>query len=106
VEVAAWLSVLRAPDVRRWEEARDDDDRILNELSQRLTQDRELHASRIVVMVQDHVVTLEGAAITRSGARRAEILAADLKGVRQVWNHLGVLADLPTPSGPIGSASA
>ncbi len=53
-----------------------------------LTHDRLLDAHKIVVLVEGGVVTLQGMVAGASDRVLADILAHDVAGVDQVWNHL------------------
>lgn len=64
------------------------DARILEDVSERLTDDPRLDASEIEVEVQDGEVTLKGRVADREARRRAEDLAMAVSGVRHVMNHL------------------
>lgn len=64
------------------------DARILEDVSERLSEDRYLDASEIEVEVQDGEVTLKGRVADREARRRAEDLAMAVSGVRHVMNHL------------------
>lgn len=64
------------------------DDRILEELNDRLTAHGLIDASDIDTRVKDGEVTLEGFVDSRAAKRAAEDLADDIPGVRDVHNHL------------------
>lgn len=64
------------------------DARILEDVSERLSDDPRLDASEIEVAVQDGEVTLSGRVEDREARRRAEDLALAVAGVRHVMNHL------------------
>jgi hypothetical protein len=66
------------------------DERIREELSDRLTDDPWIDASDIEVRVQSGVVTLTGQVENRDDKRRAEDIAEDISGVRDVSNQLHV----------------
>lgn len=66
----------------------DPDARIVNSLSQRLTADAGLDASKIEIAAVDGVVTLNGSVTTSAEKRQAEDLAAATAGVSQVHNRL------------------
>jgi len=68
----------------------DPDALIVAEISQRLTADAELDASRIEVHCLAGAVTLNGSVITSADRRRAEDLAAAVKGVGRVRNDLQI----------------
>lgn len=80
------------------------DDRIAEDVNDRLTDDWRLDASSISVNVENGEVTLNGAVNSREDKRRAEDLADDVSGVRNVQNNLrvetsGQMEDRPTRSG-------
>lgn len=64
------------------------DSRIADDLIERLTDDEQLDASEILVMVENGVVTLTGEVEARWMKHRAEDIAADVSGVRDVRNRL------------------
>jgi hypothetical protein len=66
------------------------DERIREELSDRLTADPEIDASDITVSIRQGEVTLEGTVSQRGMKRAAEDLADEISGVRQVNNRLRV----------------
>lgn len=66
------------------------DSRILEDVSDRLAYDWDVDATDIEVSVKDGVVTLDGTVDTRQSRRRAEYIAADVWGVRDVQNNLRV----------------
>lgn len=66
------------------------DQRILEDVSDRLTDDAWIDASGIEVQVEQGEVTLDGRVDTRSARRRAEDLAATVPGVIHVQNNLRV----------------
>ena len=66
------------------------DERIREEVSERLTDDRRVDASDVVVEVKNFEVTLSGTVRDRDQKRRAEDLAEQVSGVREVSNHLRV----------------
>lgn len=66
------------------------DDRIREDVSDRLTDDPWLDASSIEVEVRECEVVLKGAVDSREDKRRAENLAEAISGVRNVQNHLRV----------------
>jgi hypothetical protein len=77
------------------------DERILEEVSDRLTQDHDVDASEIEVTVADGQVTLTGTVNSRHQKRIAEDVAESCSGVVDVHNRLRV-ADRETL---IGKAS-
>ena len=66
------------------------DERIREDVCDRLTCDPEVDASDLTVQVQSGDVTLEGTVDDRWMKRRAEDCIADVPGVRQVHNRLHV----------------
>jgi len=66
------------------------DQRIEEEVNDRLTDDPLLDATEIQVHVHDSEVTLTGNVDSRDARRRAEDLAGDVSGVTYVLNNLRV----------------
>ena len=66
------------------------DDRIVDDVVQRLTDDPHIDASEILVMVEQGDVTLTGNVPERRMKHRAEDLVADAAGVRDVHNRIRV----------------
>ncbi len=66
------------------------DERILEEINERLTQDPDLDASEIEVQVTNCEVTLQGTVENRQAKRRAEDLAESISGVHDVQNQIRV----------------
>lgn len=66
------------------------DDRIREDISDRLTDDAFVDASDIVVLVESCEVTLSGTVDTRDQKRRAEDIAEGVSGVRDVNNQVRV----------------
>jgi hypothetical protein len=66
------------------------DERIREDVSDRLTEDWEIDASDIEVSVRNGEVTLSGTVNTRDEKRRAEDLAEAVPGVRHVQNNLRI----------------
>jgi osmotically-inducible protein OsmY len=66
------------------------DQRILEDVSDRLTEDWHVDASEIEVVVVSAEVTLSGTVDSRDAKRRAENIAADVMGVKDVQNNLRV----------------
>lgn len=64
------------------------DERILEDVCDRLTEDRELDAAGIEVRVEGGEVTLSGTVESRADRRRAEDLAESVSGVTHVTNNL------------------
>lgn len=105
-EVASWFGDEDA-ERRRRQDAREDerygehrgrgpksyqrsDERIRDDLNDRLTDDHRLDASEITVEVKDREVTLTGTVNGRNDKRRAEDLAENVSGVTHVQNNLRV----------------
>lgn len=66
------------------------DERIADDLIERLTRDEEIDASEILVAVESGAVTLTGEVPERRMKHLAENLAAAVQGVRDVHNRLSV----------------
>ena len=66
------------------------DDRIREEIADRLTDDDRVDASEISIQVQNGEVTLTGTVNDRGQKRRAEDLAESISGVREVANNIRV----------------
>ena len=66
------------------------DDRIRDDLNDRLTDDPRLDASEIEVAVESREVTLSGMVQSRQDKRRAEDIADSVSGVTHVQNNLRV----------------
>nr|WP_166944735.1 BON domain-containing protein [Sphingopyxis panaciterrae] len=66
------------------------DDRIRDDVNDRLTEDRWVDASAISVAVAGGEVTLGGQVDSKIAKRRAEDLADDVTGVKHVQNNLRV----------------
>ncbi|AKM10830.1 BON domain-containing protein [Croceicoccus naphthovorans] len=66
------------------------DERILEDVCDRLTEDRRLDARNVTVTVQDSEVTLDGTVEDRAAKRRAEDIADYASGVNHVQNNLRV----------------
>jgi hypothetical protein len=66
------------------------DDRIVDDIISRLTDDDQIDASEILVMVEGGVVTLTGNVPERRMKHRAEDLVAEASGVRDVENRIRV----------------
>jgi osmotically-inducible protein OsmY len=87
------------------------DDRIREEISDRLTDDHHVDATEVSVVVQGGEVTLTGTVASRDQKRRAEDLAESISGVREVTNNLRVSRQdqphgLQNPLGLAASANA
>ncbi|ODT85400.1 BON domain-containing protein [Phenylobacterium sp. SCN 70-31] len=66
------------------------DDRIGDEVNQRLTDDAWLDASEVSCSVSGGEVTLSGTVISREAKHRAERLVEDISGVKHVQNNLRI----------------
>lgn len=66
------------------------DERIREDASERLTDDRRVDARKIEVTVSSGEITLNGTVSSRDQKRRAEDLVEDLSGVKHVQNNLRV----------------
>ena len=66
------------------------DERIKEDINDRLSDDSFLDATEIDVTVSDGEVTLTGTVENRIDKRRAEDLAEDISGVKNVQNQLRV----------------
>ena len=64
------------------------DERIREDVSDRLSDDDEVDASDITVTVSNAEVRLEGSVSDRHSKHRAEDIAESVSGVRDVSNHL------------------
>jgi hypothetical protein len=64
------------------------DDRIRDDINDRLTDDPFLDATEIIVVVESGEVTLNGTVDSRNDKRRAEDLAENVSGVSNVQNNL------------------
>ena len=68
------------------------DERIGEDINERLTDDAWLDATEIEVVVAKGEVKLTGAVASRQDKRRAEDIAEDVSGVKQVQNNLRIQA--------------
>jgi osmotically-inducible protein OsmY len=66
------------------------DDQVKTAIEQILTEDSWLDASAIQVHVQNGIAQLRGTVAERSAKRRAEDLTDQIRGVRDVQNHLSI----------------
>ena len=101
-EVYSWMGDEAAERRRRADEARGghygrgpkgytrSDERVREDVSDRLTEDWELDASNIEVTVSNCEVTLSGTVDSRHAKRRAEDCAESVSGVRNVQNNLRI----------------
>jgi hypothetical protein len=71
------------------------DERIHEDVCERLTEDRFIDASNVEVIVKEGEVTLSGTVASRGLKRRAEDLAELASGVRHVQNNLRVESSAP-----------
>lgn len=80
------------------------DQRVLEDVCERLSADPGVDASEVNVTVHDGEVTLEGSVPDRASKHRAEDIAASVSGAREVTNHLrarrGLLGELGRKLGP------
>ncbi len=67
------------------------DERIREDVNDRLTQDWRVDATNIRVLAKDGEVTLDGTVGSRHAKRRAEDLADEVSGVKHVQNNLRVI---------------
>lgn len=80
------------------------DDRIKEDVCERLTQHGQLDASNIEIDVSDGEVTLRGAVDNRQAKRMAEDAAESISGVRDVRNELRVTQEQHGMSGQQGAS--
>lgn len=66
------------------------DERIREDVCERLTDDSRVDASDLEIQVQDGVVTMSGSISDRDMKRRAEDIAESVNGVRDVQNQIRV----------------
>jgi hypothetical protein len=66
------------------------DERILEDVCERMTDDDRLDASQIEVQVQGGVITLTGSVDDRMSKRRAEDIAESCLGVKDVQNQIRI----------------
>jgi len=81
------------------------DDRIRDDVNDRLTDDPFVDASEIDVSVQNGEVTLGGTVDNRQAKRRAEDIAENISGVKHVQNNLRVRQQGSTGTGSWTSGS-
>lgn len=74
------------------------DERILDDVCDRLTEDRYVDARNVTVTVQDCEVTLDGTVASKAAKRRAEDCTDAVSGVRHVQNNLRVSDRFETDS--------
>lgn len=77
------------------------DDRINEDVHDRLTDDWILDASNIEVAVSGGEVTLSGTVDSRQDKRRAEDIVDDISGVKHVQNNLRVQPRYESPNQPV-----
>jgi osmotically-inducible protein OsmY len=78
------------------------DDRIREDVSDRLSDDRMIDASEIDVTVENAEITLSGEVDSRQAKRRAEDCAEQVAGVKHVQNNLRVKSSGPGLGGSMG----
>jgi osmotically-inducible protein OsmY len=116
-EVASWFGDDDAERRRRMDERRSgqhrgkgpknytrSEDRIKEDVSDKLSDDSFLDATNIEVEVKGSEVTLNGKVDSRYSKHRAEDLAEDVTGVTHVQNNLRV--NETTPQEPVGNTSS
>jgi hypothetical protein len=79
------------------------DERLREDVSDRLTEDAIVDATDVEVLVADGEVTLNGAVTSRTAKRRAEDCAEDVTGVKHVQNNLRV--DTTPRPGTLGAVT-
>jgi osmotically-inducible protein OsmY len=72
------------------------DDRIREDICERLTANDDVDASDVTVAVRDGEVTLEGSVVDRRMRRDAEACADEVIGVREIHNRLQARATAAT----------
>jgi hypothetical protein len=82
------------------------DDRIREEICDRMTDDVVLDASDVTVEVKQGEVTLGGSVTSREQKRRAEDVAEGISGVRDVTNQLRITRDANGHYGTVDSPRA
>ncbi|KAA0595804.1 hypothetical protein J2848_002993 [Azospirillum lipoferum] len=78
------------------------DERILEDINERLTDDHQIDASDIGVRVEGGEVTLSGTVTDRAARRRAEDIAESVPGVGHVQNDLRVTSRTQSTSVGMG----
>ncbi|HEY7179769.1 MAG TPA: BON domain-containing protein [Blastocatellia bacterium] len=76
------------------------DERILEDINDRLTDDAYVDASDIEVIVNNSMVTLTGRVDSREDKRRSEDIAESVSGVTDVSNQLRIARSRPITSDP------
>lgn len=108
-EVASWFGSDEAERRRRMDARHDhrgrgpkgykrSDDRIREDLSDRLSDDSWLDASDIEIAVKSQEVTLTGTVDSRAAKYRAEMIAENCSGVSEVQNNLRVTQHTDSPN--------
>jgi hypothetical protein len=82
------------------------DERIQEEVSDRLTDDHSVDASEISVQVKNGEVTLSGTVSSRDQKRRVEDLAESISGVSEVNNMLKVKTQANGSGSQFGSSAS
>jgi osmotically-inducible protein OsmY len=82
------------------------DDRVRDDVNDRLTDDPHIDASDIEVSVSDHEVTLSGHVNSRFAKRHAEDIAESVSGVTHVQNNLRVRQPAETTTAGTGGTTA
>lgn len=113
-EVKSWAGDDDAERRRRMDEQREDshhgkgpkgyarsDDRIREDVCDRLTDDWRVDASDVEIKVENGEVTLSGHVDSRQAKRRAEDCADDVSGVKHVQNNLRVKDERTAMSGSL-----
>ncbi len=80
------------------------DDRICEDVNDRLSDDPFVDASEIEVSVSSCEVTLTGTVDSRDAKRRAEDIAEQVSGVKHVQNNLRVQQQTPGMTGTTGTS--
>lgn len=113
-EVSSWFGDRDAENRREQDQHRGrgpknysrSDDRIRDDINDRLTDDNYLDASDIEVSVKDREVTLSGTVSDRNAKRRAEDVAESISGVSHVQNNIRVKSNTGTGSSTSASSAA
>jgi hypothetical protein len=79
------------------------DDRISEDVNERLQRHGQIDASSIIVGVKDGEVTLSGSVNSRLEKRMAEDVAESCSGVKEVHNNLRVISQSQSQSGYLSS---
>ncbi|MDQ0455575.1 BON domain-containing protein [Rhizobium paknamense] len=66
------------------------DDRLIEELNERLTEATRLDATHVSAVVENGVATLEGQVESRAAKREAEDIALSIRGIEDCMNRLKV----------------